>query len=76
MIIKFVEFKELVDAYGSNGTESIILFKLGNTVFEAVFLDFLPEFNTGVVGGNGRSLNGGVFFLWLSEDENKNSARD
>lgn len=76
MIIKFVKFKELIDTNGSDGAESVVLFKLRNAVFEAVFLNFLPEFDTGVVGRSGRSLNRNGFFLGLSEDENKNSTGD
>lgn len=45
-------------------------------MFEAIFLYFLPEFNTGVVGGGGRCSSGDGFFLRLSKNENKNGAGD
>lgn len=76
MIIEFVEFEELVDANGSDGAESVVLSKLRNTVFETIFLDFLPEFDTGVVGKGWRGLSESSFFLRLSEDEDKDSTGD
>jgi len=76
MIIECVEFEELIDTNGSDGAESVVLFELRNTMFETIFLDFLPEFNTSVIGRGGRSLNGNGLFLGLGEDENKNGTGD
>lgn len=76
VVIEFIEFKKLVDTNGGDGTESVVLFEFGDTVLETIFLDFLPEFNTGVVGRSGGGLSGGSFFLRLSEDESKDGAGD
>ena len=76
VVIKFVKFKELIDTNGSNSTKSVVLFELRDTVFEAVFLNFLPEFNPGVVREFGGGLNGGGFFLGLGEDENEDGTED
>ena len=64
----------MIDTDGGDGTKSAVLSKWGDTVFKAVFLNFLPEFNAGVVRGGGGGLNWGGFFLRLSQDENKNGA--
>lgn len=76
VVIELVKFKKLIDANGGDGTEDVVLFEFRDTVLETVFLDFLPEFNTSVVGGSGGGLSGGSFFLRLSKDEGKDGARD
>ncbi len=40
-------------------------------MFKPVFLDFLPEFDSSVVGRRRSSLNRNDFFLGLSKNENK-----